>query len=167
VDKTLAPDPEYLPENTAVGIGGFDDGARINIWLRQAPELVNAPVLGTGYFHRGGRSGIWPTGSHNHWIQMFLETGLIGGTLTLLILLRLWRHTNHAAVRAAGYDVAMKAVLVTTFVAGMTGEYFYGGLSVFTLFVVYGPSGAFPVRASATYKAPAKPLVTRYTSEHR
>jgi hypothetical protein len=37
------------------------------------------------------------------------------------------------------------AALVTALVGGMSGEYFYGGMTLFTFFVVYAPVGSVPL----------------------
>ncbi len=47
--------------------------------LHESAKFPKSPIFGTGFYHRGEKSGLWLTGSHNFWIQMFLETGLVGG----------------------------------------------------------------------------------------
>ena len=77
VDLTLSP-----PDDTS--LQSVDDGARFSTWVK-APKLVNAPILGTGFYHRGGTSGLWDTGSDNFFLQMFLETGVVGGILIMSV----------------------------------------------------------------------------------
>lgn len=138
VDKTLWPDQAYLDRYYQVGVAGIDDGARLYLWRVQGAKLVDAPLLGTGFFHRGYRSGLFRQGSHNFFIQMFLETGLVGGLLVLWIMLRMWRQAGTEAT----WEIPLKAALVAVVVAGLGGEYFYGGTALFTLLMVYGAVGS-------------------------
>jgi len=79
VDKTLfLPTEQYGYQGTR-NVGTLDDGGRFQTWDHEARKLDNAPIFGTGMWHRGGSSGLWTTGSHNYWLQMFLETGVVGG----------------------------------------------------------------------------------------
>ena len=140
VDRTIWPDPDAL-RWTQSGVGGFDDGARLNTWVHELGAFVRSPLLGTGFFHRGGASGLWATGSHNFFLQMFLETGLVGGLLVLGALLRMWRDAGSAPARSLGQDVPVRSALVAALVGGLTGEYFYGGMVLFTLLLVFAPIG--------------------------
>ncbi len=127
------------------GVLGFDDGARTFIWTAQAPRLAQAPVLGTGFYHRGDDTGLFNTGSHNFWLQMFLETGVPGGLLMLAFVGVLWRDagSDRAAVERLKHPI--RAALVAAVVGGLGGEYFYGGTVLFSLLLVYAPVGSLPV----------------------
>ena len=140
VDRTIWPDQDALRWHQA-GVGGFDDGARLSTWAHELAALARSPLLGTGLFHRGGTSGLWVTGSHNFFLQMFLETGLVGGLLVLGVFWRMWRDAGSAPARAVGQDAPVRSALVAAFVGGLTGEYFYGGMVLFTLLLVFAPVG--------------------------
>jgi hypothetical protein len=143
VDKTLMPNEAYLERYNA-GLLGVDDGARLTTWSHELEKLPRAAVLGTGFFHRGGASALWTTGSHNFWLQMLLETGLVGFGLVTAIGAVMWRQARRAASVDRSLGLPLQAALVTALVAGMSGEYFYGGMVLFTLFAVYAPVGCLP-----------------------
>jgi hypothetical protein len=121
-----------------------DDGARFSTWVHEAPKLVNAPILGTGFYHRGGTSGLWDSGSHNFFLQMFLETGIVGGILMVSVFALTWRQAGLKTTSLNKISVATRAALITASVGGMSGEYFYGGVSVLVLFATFAIAGALP-----------------------
>jgi O-antigen ligase len=151
----IAPNFRYLADETissnsddaasAASYAAVDDGGRISTWTHELPKLVDSPVLGTGFFHRGGTSGLWDSGSHNFFIQMFLETGLVGGICILAIFRRMWREAGCVAAREAKLTVATRSALVAAVVAGMSGEYFYGGIEVLVLLAVFAYAGSLPI----------------------
>ena len=148
VDKTLHPDQNLFAVYGG-GIAGHDDGARLKYFLKEAAKFIEAPVLGTGFFHRGfefSKSGLDKVGSHNFWLQMFLETGLIGGSLVLFMFWRMWRQARFFEKSGDPKAIPVQAALVAAFIGGMSGEYFYGGMVLFTLFIVYAPLGALPLK---------------------
>jgi hypothetical protein len=152
LDRTLQPDPEFLRQYNA-GVFGVDDGARLVILQAEVSKILNSPLLGTGFFHRGGYSGIFITGSHNFFLQMFLETGIPGGILVLVIVRQMWRHASR--VEASGASaLAIKAALVAAIVSALSGEYFYGGTVLLILFLTYAPVGAKVVPAGNPADAP-------------
>jgi len=136
VDLTLSPSDAPLQS--------VDDGARFSTWVHEAPKLVNAPILGTGFYHRGGTSGLWDSGSHNFFLQMFLETGIVGGILMMSIFALTWRQAGLKTTSPNKISVATRAALITAIVGGMSGEYFYGGVSVLVLFATFAIAGALP-----------------------
>lgn len=146
VDMTIF--PQRFPNTT--GIGGVDNGARFATWAEEAPKLLDDPILGRGFYHRGGNSGLWTTGSHNFFIQMFLETGLVGGLLVIAALVAIWRQATAMAVSARLADLPYKAALVAAIAGGMSGEYYYGGIILLTLFAVYAPLGGLPREEAIT-----------------
>ncbi len=121
------------------------DGERVMTWMNEIVKFPNAPIFGTGFHHRGGMTGLWWTGSHNFWLQIFLETGLIGGGLVILIFSRMWRHANGEESKKIGISIPLKAALVTAFVGGLGGEYFYGGMGLLAILLCYAPVGAHSV----------------------
>ena len=137
VDLTLSPSDDATLQSV-------DDGSRISTWVHEGPKLGNAPLLGTGFYHRGGASGLWETGSHNFFLQMFLETGVVGGGLMMLIFVLTWRQAGLTAMSRNKVSVSTRAALITAMVGGMSGEYFYGGVSVLVIFAAFAMAGALP-----------------------
>ena len=152
LDRTLWPDPMFLRAYGG-GFAGFDDGGRLSLWISEGSKFFDAPLFGAGFFNRHANSGLLFTGSHNFWLQIFLETGLLGGTLVLLTFVRMWRHSGTAIARETRRGISVRTVLVAALVGGMSGEYFYGGLAVFTLFVLYGSVGSLPRKATRTNRS--------------
>ncbi|MGA6984371.1 MAG: O-antigen ligase family protein [Candidatus Sulfotelmatobacter sp.] len=133
----------------------LDDGARLSSWSEEAPKFLNAPLLGTGFYHRGGNSGLWPNGSHNFFIQMFLETGIGGGLLVLLILAVAWQQAGLQVAVRNKVSIATRAALLTAFAGGMSGEYYYGGTGVLVLFAVLAIVGSMPIEQRVKRRAGA------------
>ena len=121
VDMTLWPNPVFLQEDNA-GVLGIDDGARTRIWTDQLPVVADAPVLGSGFYHRGDETGLYRTGSHNFWLQMFLETGVPGGLLVLGLVWMLWADAGSEAATALKLKHPLRAALITASVGGLSGE---------------------------------------------
>jgi O-antigen ligase len=142
IDKTFSRDDSYLTKYHA-GVAGVDDGSRLYTWGNELAKFPNSPVLGTGFYHRGSAALLWETGSHNFWLQMFLETGAVGGILILIIFLKMWKHAHTVRVGDRRISIALKAALITAFIGGLSGEYFYGGYGLLTLFLVYAPTGSY------------------------
>jgi hypothetical protein len=138
VDLTFSPSDVSNPQSV-------DDGARVSTWAHEAPKLLDAPILGTGFYHRGGASSLWTTGSHNFFIQMFLETGVIGGLLILLIIASSWRLAGLPCASQNRITLATRAALITAIVGGMSGEYYYGGIGVLTLYASLAIAGSLPL----------------------
>ena len=145
IDLTIEPDAHYL-ENSVQYIPGVDDGERFATWATEAPKLLASPFLGTGFFHRSGASGLFFTGSHNFFLQMVLETGIIGGLLLTVIVYKMWKHTGSAPARAAGQEIPLRAALIAGIIGGMTGEYFYGSTPLTGLFLIYAGVGGLPIQ---------------------
>ena len=141
VDTTVSP----TGNEGGYRISGIDEGARFTTWMHEAPKLINAPLMGTGFYHRGGPSGLWDTGSHNFFLQMFLEAGVVGGVLVIMVFALMWHQAGSAVSRQARICVATRAALITAVVGGMSGEYYYGNLSVLVLFAVFACAGAVPL----------------------
>jgi O-antigen ligase/polysaccharide polymerase Wzy-like membrane protein len=121
-----------------------DDGARLATWVHEAPKLKNAPLFGSGFYHRGGASSLWTSGSHNFFIQMFLETGVVGGCLVVLVLGLTWRQAGLEIARRDKISLATRAALITAMVGGMSGEYYYGGIGLLAFYSVFAIAGSLP-----------------------
>ncbi len=104
VDRTLNPEQKYL-DRYGAGIMGIDEGGRQRFWWQEGRKLIDAPILGRGLFNRFPPSGLDWVGSHNFWLQMFLETGIPGG----VAILAMWwiavaRGTTQKATRRRDCD---------------------------------------------------------------
>jgi O-antigen ligase len=123
--------------------GMIDQGARVTEWTHEAPKIVAHPFLGTGFFHREG-TGLWSSGSHNFFIQMFLETGAVGGVLLIMFVIRLWTVCGKPLVRLTRYSTPCRVALLSACISGMTGEYFYGGLPLLVVVAIVAPVLSLP-----------------------
>lgn len=139
VDITLHPVDQTLDRT-----GGIDNGDRFQEWAAGISQFRSDPILGTGFFHRGGNTAIFASGSHNFFLQMFLETGLPGGLLIILIFRKLWKEAGSLAPRWHGVDLPVKAAMVAAVAGGMGGEYFYGGIGLLTFLSLYSICGSMP-----------------------
>lgn len=153
VDKTLQPadTSNYYADVYGKVNLGFDDGGRLGIFVYQVQRIVYDPVFGRGIFHRGGRSGIYPTGAHNFFLQMFLETGVPGGLLVIAIVRIMWVHASSLESRARKLNIPVQAVIIAGIVAGFTESYYYGGMELFTMLILYSTVGALQIQRKSYY----------------
>lgn len=153
VDKTVNPADtgDYYADVYGKVNLGFDDGGRLGIFVYQVQRIVHDPIFGRGMFHRGGRSGLYPTGAHNFFLQMFLETGVPGGLLIIAIVRTMWVHASSLESKARKLDVPVKAVIIAGIVAGFTESYYYGGMELFTWLILYSAVGALQVQKKLYY----------------
>lgn len=142
IDRLLLLDEDYAKRMQSYGVktaAGVEDGARLETWIHEFPKFTNAPLLGTGLFHRGGYSGLWSTGSHNFWIQMLLETGIIGFSFFVAIFYKVWSYNKLIKYKyKMGYHIVLSNMIVIIF-NGMGGEYFYGGMGIMSFFLAFTP----------------------------
>jgi hypothetical protein len=143
VDMTLSGEELHQERTFETQYGAIDQGARVTEWTHEAPKIVAHPVLGTGFFNRE-KAGLWSNGSHNFYIQMFLETGVGGGLLVAMIIVRLWSACGRPLVRLCRYSTPSRASIVCACVCGMSGEYFYGGLPLFALLAITAAALSVP-----------------------
>jgi O-antigen ligase len=161
IDRTIHPEASYMAGAVQV-IPGVDDGNRLYIWGHEVVKLVASPVLGTGFYHRGAASGLYANGSHNFFLQITLETGVIGGYLILWVFARMWRQAGTDAARAAGQEIPLRAALIAAIVGNISGEYFYGSTPLLGLMLIYARVGGLPAHGPAhdDPRAFDPPLVT-------
>jgi len=143
VEATIDPN-QRTREETTEAIGGVTLGARPEEWMDGIRQF-RSPLFGTGFYHRGGESGIYPTGSHNFFLQMFLETGVPGGIVMLMIFVRMWKISGTDIARDSGLTLPVRSALTAAITGAMGGEYFYGGSGLLALFAVYAACGSLPV----------------------
>lgn len=157
VTRTLRLDSAHIARYGA-GLVGFDEGARLTTWAHEGVKLIDAPILGRGFYNRFSNSGLWWTGSHNFWLQMFLETGLPGGAAILAAVWLLWRDSRRRGILPA------EVALVVAFLGGMGGEYFYGGVPLFVLML---SSASIRSAVSASVKPHTGARVASLSPAHR
>jgi len=154
VDRTVS-SPSGQDISGEDRVFGIDQAGRPKYWRREAAKLVDNPFLGRGYFNRFPGSGLDWDGSHNFFIQMFLETGIPGGLSILGMFLILWRQSRREKL------LPVEISITVAFVAGMSGEYFYGGMPLFALAACASLVWAkYPVQAIAG-KWPERPQLRR------
>jgi O-antigen ligase len=129
----------------------MDDGGRILTWIHESAKLAEHPLLGFGIFHRGGASPLWSSGSHNFFLQMFLEAGLFGGGAFLWFVWSLWSGTRMLHGESG---VGARAVLVTMTVGAMGGEYLYGDAPLYCFLIALWML-AIPSELSSLASVPA------------
>ncbi|UCG77259.1 MAG: O-antigen ligase family protein [Nitrospirota bacterium] len=147
INRTIWFEPGYhtgIP-GQGTGLMGIDDGSRLWWWKNEGSKILDDPIVGRGFFHRGGLSGLRWEGSHNFFVQMFLETGIFGGSIVMIILLIMWRQSGKSGLGAGGVELPVKAGLIAAMIGGMSGEYFYGGMGLLTLMLVYAAVGRLPL----------------------
>ncbi len=160
VDITL--NPALLAEETAFARAtGFDDGNRVTILINESAKLVRSPIFGSGLFHRGAASGLYPTGSHNFFLQMLLETGLVGGGAIIAYFYRLWRTGRGQVIVGARPQLGSRAAMVAAVAGGLSGEYFYGGPTLLMLHVLIAPALAFGATAATAAPTLPQPISAR------
>jgi hypothetical protein len=139
-------DPSYKRHalKHQAGIAGVDDGRRLTTWKEEGVHFVDAPFFGTGFFHRAGKTNLMGSGSHNYFLQIYLETGIVGGTLLLFILWRMWRLSSSSAARHQQVSLPVRAALISAIIGAMGGEYFYGGITLFNIILLFGAVGSLP-----------------------
>lgn len=114
----------------------IDDGRRGNIFSKELPNIFSNPFLGTGFFHRGGKSPILAEGSHNQFLQILLETGVIGFVIylryfTLLIKEKIEINTL--------YSQSARIAILSVLFCCMSGEYIYASEAYMSLLLVALP----------------------------
>ncbi|MDA8174103.1 MAG: O-antigen ligase family protein [Nitrospiraceae bacterium] len=148
IDETFWPDREDMAYyRMALPGTNIDAGARWLYWTKEGAKFFESPLTGRGFFNRGA-SGLDPVGSHNFFIQMFLETGVVGGALMILIFFKMWRLARPGRMPLACW-LPVRAAIVAAVVSGFSGEYFYGGVPPLVLVFAFGPAGR--LRAVSAY----------------
>jgi len=114
---------------------GIDDGGRIEIFVVFFKKIGQEPILGAGFFNRTPEARLDWTGSHNFFMQMALETGLLGLFCLLAIFYYLWVDAN-ARSRDPTQLETYRAVLIAVVLGCQSGEYLYGGCVLLILSII-------------------------------
>lgn len=116
---------------------GIDDGARLEVMKHHLDKIGREPLLGAGFFNRSPESGLSWWGSHNFFLQMVLETGLLGLLCIVLVFYYLWTDAAARAVNTVQLET-YRASIIAVIVGCQTGEYLYGGPVLLALAIVSG-----------------------------
>jgi O-antigen ligase len=139
IDRTIFPDQDFLRYNN-MGAAGLDDGKRISGFFKSFPDWYNQTLFGYGFFHRGGLSDLKSWGSHNFYLQMLLEVGLIGFISLLYVFSTIRKKIIH--LQFVTISNSMSLGLISAFVGGLSGEYFYGSEALMAFMILIIPIGA-------------------------
>lgn len=123
-------------KNTSVFLEG-----RISVPKSFLRYIPSAPFFGVGFWSRGSYSNIPRYGSHNFFIQMLLETGIIGFSLFILLLIQLWKDSKYCFTHlknSKGSVLGFQATFISILTSCLTEEYLYGGIVILTLSIYYG-----------------------------
>lgn len=163
------PDLRYLVNDTFFNRDiqyntiGFNDSAHLWSAAHEVRKMVDHPVLGTGFYHRGGSTGLWPTGPHNFFVAMLLETGVIGLALMLAAFWRFWHAAGTPVARLFRLDAPSRAVIVAGVVAGNAGEYFYGSVALLMFVSLLALTFSMPAEVVAAQAEAAGPALEEAT----
>jgi O-antigen ligase len=141
VEDSLTTHWKKEDSSSEIAVGGLRDGERIAIWKGNFPRLAENPILGSGFYHRGGFTHVPWWGAHNYFLQMGLETGIPGGMMILFAFYVMWANAGTPTVRSAGLTLGLRAAIIAAIVGNMGGEYYYGGPALLGFFLVYAPAG--------------------------
>jgi O-antigen ligase len=139
----------------AVQQTGYSDEGRLYALTQELPKLWDAPVIGVGFFNRGDPSELDPSGSHNFFAQIALETGLLGLLFLLWLLWGLWKVKSPPEFKRP--LAAFHATVVAICIACLSGEYLYGGLNLMLLSLLSCSTIALYQRGAARAAAPIAP----------
>lgn len=114
---------------------GIYDANRISIFLLNIDKLSNSPIFGAGFFNRTSESRLAFSGSHNFFLQMALETGIVGMLTIIAILYTLWKASRlkENNNKNNAYTFAFRASFIAFIVGCLSGEYLYGGPALLVL----------------------------------
>lgn len=117
------------------GPGDEVTSGRLDIWRRLAPEILKAPVFGSGLmstqwseYARVG--GYWATHPHSMYLAMLMDLGIVGSVILLLFYRYVWRQ-----FRALAKDERMSA---------LERGYFRGAAAALIAFLVFGIPNGYP-----------------------
>lgn len=110
---------------------------RVDMWSALI-DMMDSPLIGTGYgsFWLGDRlSQLWanywwhPTGSHNGYVEIYLELGLIGLFFLMGILIAAYRNISQVLMSDFNYGTFLMVLLLTTLLYNVT-ETAFGTLNL-------------------------------------
>jgi hypothetical protein len=136
IDRTINPSDEYLRKHK-MDEHGFDDGKRLSGISNEFPKYWKNPIIGTGYYHRGYKTDLMGMGSHNFYLQMLLETGIIGFIIFISFLKLIWKKAKKHKTNVIGLGVTM--ALVSLLISLLTGEYLYASEALMMLLLLIIP----------------------------
>lgn len=153
---------------SASGSYYFGNGSRAELFERSLYLVTEFPIIGAGLGSFPGLYSHYLLGipnynvpnSHNLFLDVFIELGMVGGVAFLLMyLLSIWRLSQSIASANTLEDKLFQGVvlgsLMLAFVHGLVDDYLFQGsgaiLSVALLGVVPGPSKVTPIYQAARH----------------
>jgi O-antigen ligase len=105
--------------------GNYYDGARTVIAVHYLQKTMKSPVFGVGFFGRFYCFDGNPAGSHNQYIQVFYETGIIGLALYLNIFFQIFKYIKK--IPSPENRRTLYILFVTQLFSVVSGEFWYAG----------------------------------------
>ncbi len=110
-------------------ISYFDMGGREQGWRRYLQEFSRRPLVGTGYFSYPYLGTVHWSGSHNQWLTMLVDVGLIGVIPFLGIMWQFVRRglsvARHQVGELRAFASGFLVVLGSIGLATLSGEFLY------------------------------------------
>jgi len=155
------------------------EGGRVDIWKRGMREFRENPLLGVGVngfapavgWQRAyeGVYGKWQT-AHSVYVQVLVETGIVGGTAFLLLIITSLRTFNRLRRSAASLPdrelAVLPGILLVAFGAQLVAAMFLSQAYSMFFTLVFALSGALNMIA-ATSAAPAAAVTPTTRSAFR
>jgi O-antigen ligase len=83
---------DLLPASTLERFGDFSTATRQSVWLNSYQLISDAPIFGHGWVYNTVTGAIATANQHSIYLQVLVETGLVGLTLMLMsLLIVLWQ----------------------------------------------------------------------------
>lgn len=138
IDRTIFPSENQYRKLRSydAGMFGIDDGKRLYGLTNNIKKVDNFPIAGAGYLNRTEETQLHYSGSHNYFLQIWLETGFIGLTILLLIIYKVTKIVR--TIRYKPIKIGVQLSLIVALLTGFTGEYFYSGEALMTLLLAIG-----------------------------
>jgi O-antigen ligase len=117
MDRILTPQTVYNQD--------FYDGARIETFAFFLKKVPEKPFAGKGYFGRFYRQDMNPSGAHNQYLQVLLETGAIGLVLYVFIFYQVYRFLK--TVTGKEPRRLLMILLFTQLFSALSESFWYAG----------------------------------------
>lgn len=123
IEETFRPQP--WSTISYVDLGGREKG-----WRRYSQEFLQRPLVGTGYFSYVYLGTVHPSGSHNQWLTMLVDLGLMGVIPFLGIMWQFVQRglsvARHQVGELKAFGSGFLVILGGVGLATLSGESLYG-----------------------------------------
>ena len=169
----LVVSPSLVVESTTQGVGRNENlTGRTEIWKAMFKEALKSPVLGTGYgaFYVGGATYDWSDISggvigegHNGYLDVFLELGIVGILLYLVLIVSAFRSVVGDLASNPAESGLRLNLLVMVLAHNITESGLFSGLPslwfVFLLAVMNRPGELVPMEAPVPGREPRPGMI--------